>query len=122
MSASWTVPFVCQHGAARSVIAAAYVNHLARERGIAARATSAGTEPDPAIPPGVRAGLAADGLDTLVPARRALVRDEAAGAWRGVTLGCELGALSPPGVAVERWDDVPAGRALLATLPADAPA
>ena len=138
MSSPRTVLFVCQHGAAKSVIAAAYFNRLARELGIAARAASAGTEPDPAIPPGVREGLAADGLDPAGsrPARPGTA-DDAAGAWRVVTLGCELGALSPPGVTVERWDDVPAVsagfapardaivarvRTLLATLPADAPA
>jgi protein-tyrosine-phosphatase len=137
MSSSRRVLFVCQHGAAKSVIAAAYFNRLARELGIAARATSAGTEPDSAIPIGVLEGLAAAGLDPGVPVPRALVRDDAAGAWRVVTLGCELGALSPPGGTVERWDDVPAVsagfarardaivarvRTLLATLPADAPA
>jgi protein-tyrosine-phosphatase len=132
MSSPRTVLFVCQHGAAKSVIAAAYFNHLARERGLPARATAAGTEPDPAVPPGVRAGLAAAGLDAGVGAPRALEPGEAAGAWRVVTLGCEL-----PGVAVEAWDDVPAVSAgferardaivarvgaLLATVPADGPA
>jgi protein-tyrosine-phosphatase len=137
MSSPRTVLFVCQHGAAKSVIAAAYFNHLARERGLPARATAAGTEPDPAVPPGVRAGLAAAGLDAGVGAPRALEPGEAAGAWRVVTLGCELGALAPPGVAVEAWDDVPAVSAgferardaivarvgaLLATVSADGPA
>src|SRR5215813_9354941 len=37
------VVFVCEHGAAKSVIATAYFNKLAAERGLAYRATFRGT-------------------------------------------------------------------------------
>ena len=33
-----TVVFVCEHGAAKSVVAAAHFNRMARERGLAVRA------------------------------------------------------------------------------------
>jgi arsenate reductase (thioredoxin) len=134
MSAPRTVLFVCQHAAATSVIAAAYFNRLARERGVPARARSAGTEPDPAVPAGVRDGLAAAGLEPGVVAPRRLKPAETARAWRVVTFGCDLDAVAPP-AAVIRWDDVPAVSAgferardaivarvgtLLATIAADA--
>jgi arsenate reductase (thioredoxin) len=60
---SSTVVFVCEHGAAKSVIAAAHFNRLATERGLPFRAISRGTKPDDAVAAGVRAGLATDGID-----------------------------------------------------------
>ncbi|MGH9334858.1 MAG: hypothetical protein ACRD21_14045, partial [Vicinamibacteria bacterium] len=41
-----TVVFVCEHGAAKSVIAAAHFNRLAKERELPFRAISRGTVPD----------------------------------------------------------------------------
>ena len=55
MSPSRSVLFVCLHGAAKSVLAAADFERLAAERGLAITADSAGTEPDPEIAPGVAA-------------------------------------------------------------------
>src|SRR5258705_11947677 len=63
MSPSRSVLFVCLHGAAKSVLAAADFERLAAERGLAITADSAGTEPDPEIAPGVAAALQADGVD-----------------------------------------------------------
>ena len=40
-----TIVFVCAHGAAKSVIATAYFNKLAAERGLLYRATFRGVEP-----------------------------------------------------------------------------
>ena len=41
-----TVLFVCEHGAAKSVIAAAYFNQLASEKNLDVRAIERGTNPD----------------------------------------------------------------------------
>jgi RimJ/RimL family protein N-acetyltransferase len=57
-----TVLFVCEHGAAKSVVAAAYFNSMAGERGLPFQAISRGTDPDAAVHPAALAGLAADGL------------------------------------------------------------
>ena len=103
-----TVAFVCWHGAAKSVIAAAYLNRLAAERGLSLHATSAGTEPDPEIPPGVLAGLLRDGIDVRGRWPRLVTREALAAAWRVVAFGCDLDGLAPPGTPVIRWDDVPA--------------
>ncbi len=102
-----TVLFVCLHGAAKSVLAAADFERLARARGRAARAVFAGTEPDPEIAPKVLAELLVEGVDLRGQRPRRVTPEDVAGAWRVVTFGCELGPLAAE-VAVERWDDVPA--------------
>ena len=40
------VLFMCPHGAAKSLMASAYFQKLAKERGLNVRVDSAGTEPD----------------------------------------------------------------------------
>ncbi|MGH7331915.1 MAG: low molecular weight phosphatase family protein [Candidatus Rokuibacteriota bacterium] len=102
-----TVLFVCLHGAAKSLIAASHLERLARERGITVRAGFAGTEPDPELTPAAVAGLLAEGIDVRGRRPRRVTGDDVRNAFRVVSFGCELGALAP-GVAVERWDDVPA--------------
>ena len=102
------VLFVCLHGSAKSLIAAEYFNRLAAARGLGARATSAGTEPDDVIPPRVAQELRDDGFD--VAGRRPRRPDPAdvEGAAVVVTFGCDLGDLAPRAPRIERWDDVPA--------------
>jgi pyruvate/2-oxoglutarate dehydrogenase complex dihydrolipoamide acyltransferase (E2) component len=56
------IVFVCEHGAAKSVMAAAHFNKLARERGLNLRAVARGTSPDKEIAPKAALGLQADGL------------------------------------------------------------
>jgi protein-tyrosine-phosphatase len=108
MSTPRTVLFVCLHGAAKSVLAAVDFQRLAAERGLDLRADAAGTEPDPAIAPGVIAALAAEGLDLSRRRPRRVTPQDTAGAARVVTFGCDLGESTPASVPVERWDDVPA--------------
>lgn len=57
-----TVVFVCPHGAAKSVIAAAYFNQMSVERGLPNRAVARGTEPGDALSQTAVNGLVADGL------------------------------------------------------------
>ncbi len=108
MSTPRTVLFVCLHGAAKSVLAATDFERLASERGLDLRGDAAGTEPDPAIAPGVVATLTAEGLDLSRSRPRRVTREDTTGAARVVTFGCDLGAAAPAAVPVERWDDVPA--------------
>jgi hypothetical protein len=51
-----TVLFVCEHGAAKSVLATAEFNRLAEQRGLPWRAAARGTNPDSAIPPAIAIG------------------------------------------------------------------
>lgn len=57
-----TILFVCDHGSAKSVVAAAHFNRLAAERGLPFRAVSRGTEPDAELNPKAVKGLTEDGL------------------------------------------------------------
>jgi arsenate reductase len=102
-----TVLFVCLHGAAKSAMAAAQFERLAGERGVAARADFAGTEPDPEMAPRVVKELLAEGTDLRGQKPRRVTAEEARAAWRVVSFGCDLASIAP-GVRVERWDDVPA--------------
>ena len=56
--------FVCEHGSAKSVVAAAHFNRLAAQHGLDARAVSRGTDPDATLHPAAITGLAADGLQS----------------------------------------------------------
>lgn len=56
------VVFVCEHGSAKSVVAAVHFNHLAKERGLSVRAIARGTNPDAQLAPVAANGLAADGF------------------------------------------------------------
>lgn len=102
------VLFVCLHGSAKSLIAAEYFNRLAAARGLPARATSSGTEPDDAIPPRVTQGLGADGIDVQGRQPRRPTQDDVDGSAVVVTFACDLGDLASLAPRIERWDDVPA--------------
>ena len=99
------VLFVCLHGAAKSVVAAAHFRRLAAARGLAMTAVAAGTEPDPALAPGAVKGLAGDGLPA-VPARpRPVTLYDLESAARVVSFGCDIAPTR--GQRVDQWD-VPA--------------
>ena len=99
--------FICEHGSAKSTIAAAHCERLARERGIETRSISRGTDPDAEYPPHVLAGLEADGLEPQDRAPVALSREDIDSASTIITF-CSRDLL-PDNVQIEQvWDDVPA--------------
>lgn len=102
-----TILFLCPHNTAKSVIAAAYCERLATDRGLNLRAISAGTEPDPAVSPPVVEMLRAEGIDVSGQRPRRVTCEELGTAWRVVSLGCDVGHLAPAGLAIEHWNDVP---------------
>ena len=97
------VLFVCQHGAAKSVVAAAYFQRLAQGLGVGA--VAAGTEPDAELAPGAVKGLAGDGLGPAPARPRPVTLYDLDRASRVVTFGCDVTPSN--GAPVERWD-VPA--------------
>jgi protein-tyrosine-phosphatase len=102
VSAPPRVLFVCSHGAAKSVIAAAHCRRLAAARGLAIEAVAAGTDPDPALAPGAVTGLAGDGL-TAAPVRpRPVTLYDLDRATRVVGFGCDI--TPARGQRVDQWE------------------
>ena len=71
-----TVVFVCEHGAAKSVIATAYFNKIAAERGLHARAVYRGVNPQDALSVSALKGLRDDGLTLDLGRRHRLVEGD----------------------------------------------
>ena len=107
-SSASRVAFVCLHGSAKSVLAAEYLNRVARERGVRMSATASGREPDDEIPPNVVEGLRARGYDVggrkPVPATAQRFSD----ADVVVSFGCDLDGLVPGTRTIELWSACPA--------------
>ena len=100
------IVFVCEHGAAKSIVAAAHFNWIAREKGIAARAIARGTHPEPALSDSAVTGLLADGLQPTEAGPRKLEPAEIAGARKVISF-CELPREYEQEQRIEHWDDVP---------------
>ena len=105
---SYRILFLCPHGAAKSVLAAAYCQHLAAAQGIPLHVLSAGTEPDPAVAPAVVELLRAEGIDVAGQLPRHVTSEDLTAADRIISLGCALDDLAPASGVIECWDDVPA--------------
>lgn len=83
-STAQTVVFVCEHGAAKSVIAAAYFNKLAAERHLNFHAVARGLTPQPELSTSAVAGLEKDGVPFAKEQPRRLSSEETRTAVRVV--------------------------------------
>lgn len=104
---SQNVLFLCPHGVAKSVMAAAITQRLALEVGIELNISNAGTEPDEFIPATVVDLLAKDGLDVSSWKPRLVTQSDLERADRVISLGCDLQAFDLPASKLESWADVP---------------
>jgi len=102
-----SVIFVCEHGAAKSVIATAYFNKLAAERGLPDRATFRGTSPQDDLSTRAVAGLRADGIAIPDGKPSALAADDVARATHIFAIGCTLPAVATASGKASDWSDVP---------------
>ena len=103
-----TILFMCPHGAAKSVLASAYFQRLAKERGLNVRVLSAGTDPDPEVAPAVAKHLKKQGYEIPIAKPRRATDADILAADVVVSIGCDLKNLpAPPGMLV-KWEDVPA--------------
>ncbi len=100
-----TVLFVCRHGSAKSVLAAADFGTLAAERGLEIEAVAAGLEPDAQITPALIEALPSHGLSRVTP--RAVTAADLASASRVITFNLAPDELPMSSSSIERWDDVP---------------
>ena len=99
------IVFVCEHGAAKSVIAAAYLNKFAREENLSLRAIARGTHPDQELSPKAIAGLREDGLIPTESNPQNLSRADVESAQWIISF-CELPDEYQNKV-VEQWDGIP---------------
>ena len=101
------VVFVCEHGAAKSVVATAYFNKLAVERGLPFRATFRGTSPQDNLSVRAVEGLKADGV--VVPSGKpsAISDMDVADATHIFAIGCTLPDKARQSGKAADWSDVP---------------
>jgi arsenate reductase len=107
MGSVQTILFLCPHNAAKSVLAAAYFDQLARDHGLGFRAASAGTSPDAAPSPAVVAMLRDEGIDVAGHRPRSVTSQDLISAQRVISLGCDPADLDGGSAQIDRWDDVP---------------
>jgi protein-tyrosine-phosphatase len=101
------VVFVCEHGSAKSVIAAAEFSRMAKETGIDLDILARGTNPDVEVPKLVRDGLKADGHDVGAMKPTKVSEGDLKGATRIVSFGPDLTPLLAQGATVMDWSATP---------------
>jgi len=104
------VVFVCEHGAAKSVIATAYFNKLTAERGLPYRATFRGTSPQAELSQRTVDALRADGV--IVPSGKptAIADLDIDRASHIFAIGCSLPDKARLSGKAADWSDVPEDR------------
>jgi arsenate reductase (thioredoxin) len=103
-----TILFLCPHGAAKSVLASAYFQRAAKERGLNVHVVSAGTDPDPQVAPAVASHLRKNGYELPIDKPRRATAQDVSTADVVISIGCDLRGLPAPTGTVLKWDDVPA--------------
>lgn len=101
-----TIVFICEHGAAKSIVAATYFNQLANEMGSDLRAIARGTNPDDKLSPQAIKGLSEDGLAPIESVPQKLTEADLQTAQQIVTF-CELPTEYHPRTIIEHWEDIP---------------
>jgi protein-tyrosine-phosphatase len=101
------VVFVCEHGAAKSVIATAYFNKIAAERGLRARAIYRGTNPQADLSVRTIKGLQDDGLTVPEEKPSAITSADVEAATVIFAIGCTLPTSASASGMSANWDDVP---------------
>ena len=106
-SKSPSIVFVCEHGAAKSVIATAYFNKLAAERGLPFRATFRGTSPQDNLSARAIDGLKSDGVAVPSGKPTAISETDVADATHIFAIGCTLPDNARQSGKAGDWSDVP---------------
>ena len=98
------VLFMCPHGAAKSVLASAYFQKLAKERGLNVRVDAAGTDPEPTLSKSVVAHLQKNNYAIPIEKPRAATASDMTGADVVISMGCDLSGLPQPKGVVKHWN------------------
>ena len=101
------VVFVCEHGAAKSVIASAYFNKIAAEKGLRARAVYRGVNPEAALSVSALKGLRDDGLTAPTQNPSAITPQDVETAAVIFAIGCALPKHAVDSGKTDTWMDVP---------------
>jgi arsenate reductase (thioredoxin) len=107
VSSGPAVVFVCEHGAAKSLIATAYFNKIAAERGLRARATYRGVSPQAELSVSASKGLREDGLAVPQDKPSPITDRDVANASVIFAIGCTLPASATASGKADTWSDVP---------------
>ncbi len=99
------IVFVCQHGYAKSLVAALHFERKAAVYGLHVRAVARGLTPAAAVSPAIIAGLAGDGFNVAGYRPTALTEADVVAADRVISFAVDVAA--EPGM-VTRFDEVPA--------------
>jgi arsenate reductase (thioredoxin) len=102
-----TVLFLCPHGAAKSVLASAYFQQAAKDRGLNVRVEAAGTDPDEQVSPVVADHLRRNGYRVPVEKPRKVTPHEIETADVVISIGCDLTGLPVRANNLQKWDEVP---------------
>jgi protein-tyrosine-phosphatase len=100
------IVFVCEHGAALSVVSAAYFNKLAKEQHLNVHAIARGITPQEKLANSASNGLKTDGVPSEVQKPQAPSQDDLLHSEYVVTF-FPLPEKYSTTVPVESWDDVP---------------
>ena len=106
MSEKPNIIFVCEHGAAKSIVAASYFNRIAHETGIQLHAVARGLEPDLGSSTAAVTGLLKDGLSPTELTPQKLLPAELETARRVVTF-CDLPEEYRDKSVLEYWENMP---------------
>ena len=101
------VLFMCPHGAAKSVLASAYFEQYAKERGLNVRVVSAGIDPDENVAPAVAAHLFKSGYPVPTAKPRRVTDADFRAADLVISIGCDVKDLPAQHPGLLDWSDVP---------------
>src|SRR5215211_1140233 len=102
-----TVLFLCPHGAAKSVLASAYFQREAKQRGLNVRVEAAGTDPEPDVSSAVADHLRENGYEVPVKKPRKVTPQDLAAADVVISLGCDLTGQPVREGTLRQWNEVP---------------
>ena len=100
------IMFICPHGAARSPIAAAYFNKLAKEKNLNYYAIFRGTEPDKTLSARTVEGLTNEGIDIKGWKPELVSTNDINNAYKIITFDCKVSADNSTALQ-EQWNGTP---------------
>lgn len=103
-----SVVFVCEHGSAKSVIAAEYLNRISTSQNMQWNVESRGIKPESFLQSSTKDGLERDGFKLDKFKIKGLTQKDLKAGNILVTIGCDLpDTLDTSGIQLIQWNDIP---------------